>query len=106
VSFSIRTPRSSNASLCHLRDFKIDRVKIDRSFLADCAPGSASQIILKSMVELGHSLSKTVIVEGVETDIQAILLRDIGCEFGQGYFFGAPSAKQSAQELLNKEICF
>jgi EAL domain-containing protein (putative c-di-GMP-specific phosphodiesterase class I) len=53
------------------------------------------------MISLSHELRKTVVAEGIETEAQAQMLRECGCEFGQGYFFGKPMDKTALLESLH-----
>jgi EAL domain-containing protein (putative c-di-GMP-specific phosphodiesterase class I) len=74
-----------------LRLMPFDRLKIDRSFLTPPAHESTlNAALIHAVVKLGHSVGKTVICEGVETEEQARLLTGIGCDLLQGYLFGRP----------------
>ena len=65
-------------------------LKIDRSFVA-AAPGSEQgRVLLQSAIELGVQLGQLVIVEGVETEAEARLARELGAHLGQGYLYGRP----------------
>ncbi len=76
------------ASLTHLRDFPINNIKIDKSFVLDLASGGNSTVIVKAIVDLAHNLGMQVVAEGVETEGQYQFLRAIGCDAGQGYLYG------------------
>jgi EAL domain-containing protein (putative c-di-GMP-specific phosphodiesterase class I) len=78
---------TGHSSLSHLRRFPFEAIKIDKSFIADANERSGAAI-LRSIVALAHELKLAVVAEGIETDADALLLRDIGCEYGQGYLFG------------------
>jgi diguanylate cyclase (GGDEF)-like protein len=78
------------ASLSHLRDFPVDVIKIDRSFVSQLYQGENTTVIVNSIVGLAHSLSMEVVAEGVELESQANFLKAIGCDQGQGYLFGRP----------------
>jgi predicted signal transduction protein with EAL and GGDEF domain len=78
------------SSLSYLRRFALDILKIDRSFVADMLNNSESQEIVKTVLSLGSNLGMKVVAEGVETAEQANLLKSLGCEFAQGYFFSKP----------------
>jgi diguanylate cyclase (GGDEF)-like protein len=88
------------SSLSYLQRLPIDNVKIDRSFVAHMKSAGESLEIVRSIVTLAHGLGKQVIAEGVETAEQLALLRALGCEYGQGYFFSQPQDTESAAKLL------
>jgi diguanylate cyclase (GGDEF)-like protein len=81
------------ASLVHLKEIPVDTLKIDISFVAGLldADGESEEIV-RAVLALGHGLKKTVVAEGVETVAQLDRLRELGCDFAQGYLFGRPSA--------------
>jgi diguanylate cyclase (GGDEF)-like protein len=78
------------ASLTHLRDFPVDVIKIDRSFISHLGQRENAAAIVNAIVGLAHDLSMTIVAEGVETQAQADFLRAIGCDAAQGYLFGYP----------------
>ena len=84
------------SSLSYLQRLPIDNVKIDHSFVAHMKSVGESLEIVRSIVTLAHSLGKQVIAEGVETAEQLALLRELGCEYGQGYFFSKPAQMPAA----------
>jgi len=75
------------ASLTHLRRMPIDRIKIDRSFIAGLPASEADFAIVKSIIDVAHALGKSVTAEGIETQEQAELLRRFGCGRLQGWYF-------------------
>ena len=88
------------ASLAHLRDAPIDYIKLDRSFIAGLGHRADSAIIVRSIVDLGHSLGMRIVAEGIETNDQADFLRAIGCDEVQGFLFGRPMPHDSARLSL------
>lgn len=88
------------ASLTHLRDFPVDTIKIDRSFIDQLGKGHNTTAIVNAMVGLAHNLSMSIVAEGVETRTQAELLRSISCDVAQGYFFGRPAPAALATNTL------
>ncbi len=78
------------SSLTHLRAFPISKVKIDRDFIAAIQQDHQSRLIIQAIVQMGHSLGLRVVVEGVETEEQALFLRGVGCRHVQGYLYGRP----------------
>jgi predicted signal transduction protein with EAL and GGDEF domain len=78
------------ASLSHLQQFALDRIKIDRSFVRDIGSRTDGAAITRSVIALGKSLGIKVTAEGIETHDQAAFLRLHGCDEAQGYLFGRP----------------
>ena len=78
------------SSLAYLTRFPVAALKIDRSFVADALSDAADAAIVRAIIDMAHTLSFTVVAEGVETDGQAAFLRQFGCEQGQGYLFAPP----------------
>jgi EAL domain-containing protein (putative c-di-GMP-specific phosphodiesterase class I)/GGDEF domain-containing protein len=80
------------SSLAYLQRLPAKVVKIDQSFVRDLANGEREQTLVRSMITLSHDLGYRVVAEGVETAEAAELLTKMGCDEGQGYFFGRPMA--------------
>ena len=87
------------SSLSYLQRFPFDTLKIDKSFIHG-QPGGAREIILHSIINLAHELNMDVVAEGVETEEEADELHELGCEYAQGYEFGAPMSATQASKLL------
>lgn len=81
---------TGHSSLAHLRDFPIDIIKIDRSFIARISSDQSAEAIVRAVIALSKSLQIQVVAEGIEDARQASILRDMGCRVGQGYFLGRP----------------
>ncbi len=80
------------ASLVHLREMPVDRIKIDRSFVAGIDEHDGGTLaIVRAIIGLGRGLGKLVVAEGIETEAQAHRLRQLGCQLGQGYLYGRPA---------------
>ena len=88
------------ASLTHLKEYPVDRIKLDRSFITQLPHDRESLGIVRAVISLAHELSKEVIAEGVETAEQAVLLAGMGCDFLQGYLFSRPMPATKAGEYL------
>jgi diguanylate cyclase (GGDEF)-like protein/PAS domain S-box-containing protein len=88
------------ASLSHLRDYPVDVLKIDQSFVRTLGTDSRQEPITKGLIELSRIIGIQTVAEGVETDDQARLLQSFGCDIGQGYLFGRPVAAGEAKALL------
>lgn len=91
------------SSLAYLKDFPIDRLKIDKAFVSNLENDAANSAILKAIVVLGQSLGLKVIAEGVETAYQHEYLHRIGCDELQGYFFSKPLPAEQFEALLMAE---
>ena len=92
VSIAIDDFGTGYSSLAYLKRFPVDKLKIDRTFVAE-APGDAEQgAIISAIVALAHALEIQVIAEGVETDAQREFLTRCGCDYVQGYLIGRPAA--------------
>lgn len=89
VGISIDDFGIGHSSLAYLKQLPADELKIDKSFLLPLAPENTS--ILRSAITIGHDLGMRVIAEGVEDRAAVDLLLDLGCDVGQGYFFGRPT---------------
>lgn len=79
-------------TLGNLKRFPIDVIKIDRSFVADLGPAERDRAIVTAVITLAHELGLVATAEGVETAAQLTLLRDLGCDFVQGFHVGRPQA--------------
>jgi len=91
------------SSLSYLRAFPFDKIKIDRSFMADVATKADSRAILGAMISLGNNLGMTTVAEGVETAEQLAVVRAEGCTQVQGYFFSPPVDGATMLALLEAE---
>lgn len=91
---------TGQSSLSSLHRFPIDTLKIDRSFVKNMARGGEDLEIVQTIITLGHHLGMEIIAEGVETAEQAALLKELKCEYGQGYFFSKPVSAKEVEALL------
>jgi diguanylate cyclase (GGDEF)-like protein len=80
------------SSLAHLTELPVDMIKIDRSFVANLAPGRPEAAIVGAVIFMSAALGIDVVAEGVEDEAQAELLRGMGCPLAQGFHFGRPAA--------------
>jgi predicted signal transduction protein with EAL and GGDEF domain len=88
------------SSLSYLRRFALDILKIDRSFVSAMLENSESQEIVKTILSLGNNLGMGIVAEGVESGEQASVLRSLGCEYAQGYFFSKPLDSDEVARIL------
>jgi diguanylate cyclase (GGDEF)-like protein len=103
VSLAIDDFGTGYSSVSYVRNFALDSLKIDQSFvraLSTCAEDTA---IVKAVIHMAHALSLTTVAEGVETPEQLNLLRDLGCDFAQGYLFSRPQPPKEFDTLLAEQ---
>ena len=86
------------SSLSHLRQFRVDELKVDRSFVQGLGRDEDDASIVVAVANLAHSLGLAVVAEGVETAEQVRRVRLIGCDLAQGYFFARPEPPSRIQE--------
>ncbi|MBV8882539.1 MAG: EAL domain-containing protein [Chroococcidiopsidaceae cyanobacterium CP_BM_RX_35] len=90
------------SSLSYLHRFPIDMLKIDRSFVSRMSLDNENSEIVRTIVTLAHNLGMNMTAEGVETAEQLALLKELKCEYGQGYFFSKPINSEAATALIPK----
>jgi EAL domain-containing protein (putative c-di-GMP-specific phosphodiesterase class I) len=88
------------SSLSRLQRFPVDTLKIDRSFVSRMDRDPETQEIVRIIVMLAHGLGLRVVAEGVETEEQSDLLKQIGCELAQGYLFSKPASSERIEDVL------
>jgi EAL domain-containing protein (putative c-di-GMP-specific phosphodiesterase class I) len=90
VSVSVDDFGTGFSSLAQLRRVPADELKIDRTFVRDLTPGTPDAVMVRSAIDLGHNLGLSVVAEGVE-DVPALLrLREMACDYAQGYVLSHP----------------
>lgn len=90
VGISLDDFGTGYSSLNYIKQFPIDRIKIDQTFVRNMVEDPSDHTIVRTVANLGHSLGLTVVAEGVETEEQAHLLKVDGCDVMQGYLYGRP----------------
>ncbi len=100
IQLSIDDFGTGYSSLSYLHRFPVTTLKIDRSFVGKMNRDTENFEIVRTVMALAHTLSMEVVAEGVETLEQSSQLRDLGCEYGQGYFFSRPLDQETASEFL------
>ncbi len=90
------------SSLAYLKRFRVDALKIDRSFVMDMGTDDNSDTLVRAMIAIAHALGLRTVAEGVETDDQRRLLIDLGVDEMQGFFFSKPLPAVEVQEKLTK----
>ncbi len=105
VNLSVDDYGTGYSSLSYLKDFPVQRLKIDQSFVRDMIKIPKNRAIVKSTITLGHLLNMKVIAEGVENPEELAFIKAEGCDIYQGYLFSPPvSAEQFAKLLANQNI--
>jgi EAL domain-containing protein (putative c-di-GMP-specific phosphodiesterase class I) len=90
------------SSLSYLRRLPVDLVKVDRPFVKWLGEKATDTALVRMIIDLCHTLGVEVLAMGVETSEQAALLRDMGCDLGQGYYFAGPLPGEELAEQLPK----
>ena len=88
------------SSLSYLHRLPIDTLKIDRSFVNSVGENGEDSEILQTIISLAKNLKMRVIAEGIETESQLNILKNLGCDYGQGYLMSKPLPKDSMEEML------
>jgi len=95
------------SSLAYLRQFPVDCIKIDKSFIDDIATDRGSATLVEAIVQIGRMLGLTVVPEGIEFPEQVAELRKAGCSLGQGYYFAKPmDAREMQRALVNDQSAY
>jgi len=100
VKLSIDDFGTGYSSLAYLQRLPVDELKIDRSFVADADRSAEAQALLRTIVELGHSLAMCVTAEGIERPEEHALLQRLGCDMAQGYWISRPMDPQAAARYV------
>jgi EAL domain-containing protein (putative c-di-GMP-specific phosphodiesterase class I) len=88
------------SSLSYLRQFPVDILKIDRSFIDTITDGGELPPLVRGMLDLSRALQLETVAEGIESDVQRQRLREEHCVLGQGYLFARPLTAEDAEALL------
>jgi len=103
LSISIDDFGTGYSSLSRLRRFPVDALKIDRSFVTHMHSDEEAREIVRLIIEFAHTVNLKVIAEGIESVAHRDQLKNLGCEFGQGYLFSRPVDRENAEKLLLSE---
>ncbi|HWW19957.1 MAG TPA: EAL domain-containing protein [Steroidobacteraceae bacterium] len=103
VLLSIDDFGTGYSSLSHLARMPVHEVKIDRSFVTGLESNVEFAAIVRSAIEMGHSLGLKVVAEGIETDTAALKLRSLGCDIVQGYLYAQPMCLADLEKWLQSK---
>ncbi|MFT5504919.1 MAG: diguanylate cyclase (GGDEF)-like protein [Gammaproteobacteria bacterium] len=102
LSISIDDFGTGQASLTYLRELPVEKLKIDQSFVRDMATNIGDQLIVKATIDMAHALDIKVVAEGVETFEVHELLRELNCDYIQGYYISRPLEAEELQRWLQR----
>jgi len=92
------------STFSYIKELPADTIKIDMSFVQDIHLNEDSQAIVKAIVTLADTVGLNVIAEGVENEEQAIILMDLGCREGQGYYYSKPTSPDACEQFMRKRL--
>jgi len=101
VSIAVDDFGTGYSNLAYLKRFPVDWLKVDKSFVDGLGESPEATAIVEAMVSLATAMGMQTVAEGIETTGQADLLRALGCELGQGYYFSEPLPAHEANALLS-----
>ena len=99
-SFSLDDFGTGYSSLGYIGKYPFSKIKLDRCFVTEKLTGAKETAIIDAVVHIARSNGMSVLVEGIETPLQADRLTELGCDFGQGYHFGKPMVTAEFSQLL------
>lgn len=103
IELSLDDFGQGHSSLARLRDLPFTSVKIDRSFVTGCAEDPVKRELCRTIIEMAHRFDCSVVAEGIETASDREIMRELGCEYGQGYLMARPMPKAELIRRLEKE---
>jgi EAL domain-containing protein (putative c-di-GMP-specific phosphodiesterase class I) len=95
---------TGSTPLVGLTQFPVDALKIDRSLIHEMQSDRSTADIVELIITLAHKMKLKVIAEGIETVRQLERLTELGCEYGQGYFFSQPMDAKAALMFMRQQI--
>lgn len=94
---------SGYSSLNALKDIEVDILKIDLAFLDRFSPQARSATILTAVIKMAHALHIPTVAEGIDNPVQMDFLREMGCDYGQGYYFSKPVPREALEGMMEKD---
>ena len=103
VSIAIDDFGTGYSSLSYLHQFPLDTLKIDRAFVSNMDKSENSRRIVSSVAQLALALEMDIVAEGIEEKAQMDALRELGCQYGQGYYMAKPVSAEKTLELIESQ---
>ena len=104
IGISIDDYGAGLSSLTYLKQIRADELKIDKSFILAITEGQKDALLVRSTIDLAHSLGMKVTAEGIETEMAMALLAGMGCDIGQGYFIARPMPLRDLLMFLKADV--
>ena len=103
VKLSLDDFGTGYASLSYLRNFRFNVLKIDRSFVMELHRNEADIKLIRAILSIARDLSLQTVAEGVESEVQDVILQELGCHIGQGYHFSRPLPADRMGEFMRQQ---
>jgi diguanylate cyclase len=103
VNLAIDDFGTGRASLAYVHMFPVQRIKLDRSFIADLTDSERGKVFVSTLILLAHTLNFTALAEGIEDPEQLELLKAMGCDLGQGFHLGVPMTPEQISRALEDQ---
>ncbi|OZC04508.1 hypothetical protein BSZ36_00140 [Rubricoccus marinus] len=104
LRFSMDDFGTGYSSLSVIHALPVDTVKVDRAFVQRMHEDASALAMVNNVVGFAHTLGKDIVAEGIETPEHLVALREMGCEYGQGYLFGKPLAPDVMSTLVRADV--
>ncbi len=95
---------TGHSSLAYLKQFPVHEVKVDRVFVQGVVESPVDSAIVRAVIDLANAMGISAVAEGVETKDQVAVLKSLGCEVGQGFYFSQPLRVEEFDELLTRHF--
>lgn len=104
VTFSLDDFGTGYSSISYLKKLPVQTLKVDQSFVRDITEDRSDRVLVETIISMGHLLGLVVVAEGVETEEQLKLLKELGCHHYQGYWFSRPLPSADFEQLLPHKL--
>ena len=103
VKFYLDDFGSGYSSFSTIRDYDFDVVKLDMGFVQKIGTTARANAVIQAIIDMAHAIGSKVVAEGAETKEQVDALRDMKCDYIQGYYFSKPLSEEEFEALLNEQ---